>query len=214
MSIKHLFLSFLLAHTFTNAIPEKRYTIMLDPAGDARHTGRIIGTNFERAITYQIAQALQQLLQNNFACTVLITRSPGETVSPLQNANFANRLPIDLYMSLHCYHAPLEKHTIAIYLVAPPSTAAAAPSLAMTPLAHAHDQSWHSSKKYASHIHSALQATYAHQFQLPPLVALPFAPLGGITAPALGIEINCIAPDNVTLYIEPLAKSIIQALST
>lgn len=186
---------------------------MIDPSGDARHTGRIIGTNFERAITFQLALALQQLLQNNFTCTVLITRSPGETVSPLQNANFANRLPIDIYISLHCYHAPLEKHTIAMYILAPPTTIPSSAALAMVPIARAHDQSWARSKKHATTIHTALQNAYAHQFQLPSVIAVPFAPLLGIQAPAIGIEINCITPDNISSYSEPLAKTIIQTLN-
>ncbi len=215
MSIKKLsivilfFIYSLSAHTHGNS-----YTIMLDPAGDARHTGRIIGTSFERALTFQIAQALQQTLQKTFPSTVIITRSPGETVHQRQSANFANRLPIDLYISLHCYHAPQEKHTIALYLLSRStlSIPSSAP-ISMMPFDHAHWQSFDTTKKYGALMHNTLQ-TYAHQFQLPPVITLPFAPLLGIQAPAIGIEINCVSPDNVTLYVEPLAKTIISALTS
>lgn len=194
---------------------KETYIIMLDPSGDARHTGRIIGSSFERAFTFQIAQTLQQTLQKSFPCTVIVTRSPGEILHPRQSANFANRLPIDLYISLHCYYAPQEKHTIALYYVArsPLSKPSSAP-IAMTPCAHAHWQSFDTTKKYADTMHTLLATSYAHQFQLPPVIAFPFAPLVGIQAPAIGIEINCVAPDNIALYVEPLAKTIINTLTT
>ncbi len=198
----------------TMVIPFNGYTIMLDPAGDARHTGRAIGTSFERAITFQIAQALQQQLQQALPCTVIITRSPGEIVYPLQSANFANRLSLDLYISLHAYHAPQEKHTIALYIVSPSPTLTKKADLAMMPFRNAHEQSHAITKKYAHHMHTALQSSSAHQFQLPPAIALPFIPLEGIQAPALGIEINCISPDNVALYVEPLTKAIISTLTS
>ncbi len=214
MSIKKISFFFLLLSSIIVATKET-YVIMLDPAGDARHTGRVIGSSFERACTFHIAQALQQTLQKSFPCTVIVTRSPGEILHPRQNANFANRLSIDLYISLHCYHAPHEKHTIALYYVArSPLNKPSSTSLAMTPCAHAHWQSFDTTQKYADTMHRLLAAGYAHQFQLPPVIAFPFAPLLGIQAPAIGIEINCVAPDNSALYVEPLAKTIINTLTT
>jgi N-acetylmuramoyl-L-alanine amidase len=197
------------------AQPKKQFTIMLDPAGDARH-GRIIGDSFERAVIFQFATALQDALKKALPCSVIITRSPGEIVYPLQSANFANRLPIDLYLSLHCYHAPQEKHTIALYHFCRDgdSFASKTSDLAMTSLTKAHWQSADITKKYATTLHTFLQSHYAHQFQIMPLAALPFLSLLGLQAPALGIEINCITPDNATLYVEPLVQSIRSALTS
>lgn len=206
-------LLFFITSTFDTYAAQKSYTIMLDPAGDARHTGRIIGTSFERTLTFQIAQALQQALQATCPCSVIITRSSGETVYPLQSANFANRLPIDLYISLHCYYAPREKHTIALYLLAYSSMSPSSPQLAMVPFTNAHWQSCTTTQKYASHMHTMLESIYAHQFHIPPVVALPFVPLTGIIAPAIGIEINCISSDDIPLYVEPLAKTIVSTLT-
>ena len=90
------------------------FTIMIDPAGDAQHTGRIIEDVFERAVTLSIAKALETALHNTLNCTVILTRAPGEIVSPLQNANFSNRLLVDLFINLNCYQAPNEK--LSIYL--------------------------------------------------------------------------------------------------
>ena len=40
----------------------KNPTIMLDPAGSADQTGRMLHANFERGITLQCAQRIQELL--------------------------------------------------------------------------------------------------------------------------------------------------------
>ena len=191
------------------------YTLMLDPAGDAHHTGRIIDDSFERAITYQIAQALQKKLENDLCCTVIITRTPGEWVHPLQNANFANRLPIDLYISLACYHDAQEKHTIALYRYSRgESFIPQSSDLSMIPSTKAHWKSTSKSQKFAQTMYRTLESTYAHQFQLKPVAAIPFAPLTGIQAPAIGIEINYISAEDSTTYIASLAKSIVTALTS
>ena len=66
---------------------------MLDPAGDAQNPGRTIDDNFERGITLQFAEKLKEMLQEKFpTIRVVLSRTPGESLQPLQNANFANRL--------------------------------------------------------------------------------------------------------------------------
>src|SRR5579872_3367872 len=80
----------------------RKVTIMLDPAGDARETGRIIEDSLERAVTIQFAQQLRDVLTSQLPnSTVIITRTPGEELQPLQQANFANRLPVDLYLNIN-----------------------------------------------------------------------------------------------------------------
>jgi len=194
-----------------------QYTIMLDPAGDAHHPGRIINDNFERTIMLQYATALQQRLQELLPCTVLITRTPGETVYPLQSANFANRLPIDLYVSLQCYHNPSEKHAIALYMLARPTVGTlftVTPPLHMIPLDHAHVASYDRTRAYAAAMYTALHTTYAHQFHIHPVACIPFVPLIGITAPAIGIELHAIANTTMHLYVEPIARAIASALTS
>ena len=71
---------------------------MLDPAGDAQYPGRIIDDSFERGITLQCVEELQRAITRQFPhVRVVLTRFPGETCQPLQNAHFANRLDVDLY---------------------------------------------------------------------------------------------------------------------
>lgn len=194
---------------------ERHYTIMIDPAGDARQTGRIIGNGFERTIAFQLAKELHASLQETLPCSVIITRTPGEIVYPQQNAHFANRLSIDLYVSLHCYCDPEEKYTIALYALSRTDiNSTPLPDLAMIPLTKAH---WHASKHthaYMQSMYTTLTTHYAHQFHLLQPLDIPLAPLLGIQAPAIAIEVNCMASDSITAYIEPLTKSIRAALTS
>jgi N-acetylmuramoyl-L-alanine amidase len=197
-----------------SVMTEKQYTIMLDPAGDAQRIGRVIGDSFERAVTLNIAKSLQNILHKSIPCTVIITRSPGEIIYPLQNANFANRLLIDLYLSIHCYYAPHEKHTIAIYTLSRGDPfITSLPELSFIPFTKAHWQSSVQSTQCAHIMHTELQAHYAHQFELPSIAAIPLISLVGIQAPALSIELNIIS-SHADVYIEPLAKSIVQVLTS
>src|SRR5579859_5868722 len=72
----------------------KPFSIMLDPAGDAQITGRIIDDSYERGITLQLCEDIKKQLEADHPknTRIVLTRFPGETIDPLQNANFANRL--------------------------------------------------------------------------------------------------------------------------
>ena len=69
-----------------------------------KDAGRIVNDSFERGLTLQFAQELKKELELNFNnIRVVLTRIPGETLESLQNANFANRLNVDFYLSIHFY---------------------------------------------------------------------------------------------------------------
>ena len=70
----------------------KPFSIMLDPAGDAQTTGRIIDDNYERGVTLQLCEDIKKQLEAEQPknTRIVLTRFPGETIDPLQNANFAN----------------------------------------------------------------------------------------------------------------------------
>ncbi len=215
MSIKSLTLLACLFFTFTvDATTKHKYTIMIDPAGDAKQTGRTINDSLERAITLNLAEALQQELTKLAHYTVILTRTPGEVVPPLQNANFSNRLPIDLYISLHCYSNPKEKLSLDLYqfsyheMISPHSH-----DLAMIPYDKAHVKTYDTTQRYAQNIKTAL-INAMPLFQIRGIYAIPFYPLIGIQAAAIGIEMNCIQPTDWQTYIKPLAESIVYALET
>jgi len=91
------------------------YTLMLDPYGDAQHTGRVIDGTFERGITLQCTEYLKKEINQKFPnVRVIISRVPGEIVEPLQNASFANKLQVDLYISF-CFY-PTEKIPLPVHV--------------------------------------------------------------------------------------------------
>ncbi len=190
--------------------PAPSYTIMLDPAGDAKQTGRIIDDSLERAITIQFAYALKEALESLLPnSAVIITRSPGEVVYPLQNANFANRLPLDLYLNINFFSEPEQKQTLYIYQFSLGDTfVTRSYDLAMIPFDKAHQNNGIKSSEYAQKLHDLITDT---QNRIPFIhgpFKLPFMPLIGIQAPALGIEMNLIKKDDWHSYIKPLATSI------
>ena len=93
------------------------FTIMLDPAGDAKNVGRKLYNSFERGATLQFAQELKkQILQTYPNTEVVLTRSAGEVLENLQNANFANRLDVDLYLSINFYEeTQIKPHIFLFY---------------------------------------------------------------------------------------------------
>lgn len=91
-------------------------TIMIDPMGDAKHTGYEIEDTFERSLTLQCAQKLKENIEHTFSNTqVIITRSAGESLEPLQNASYANRMNVDLYLCLSFYQQKTIPGNIAIF---------------------------------------------------------------------------------------------------
>lgn len=81
------------------------FTLVLDPAGDAEHPGRIIHDSYERGITLQFCNELKKKIEATTRdVRVILTRVPGEPMSEfLQNANFSNKLNADLFLSIHFY---------------------------------------------------------------------------------------------------------------
>lgn len=82
----------------------KPFVVVIDPAGDARNTGRQLDDGWERGATFQCAQELQKRIESHgSAIRVVLTRMPGESLSQLQQAQLANQLQADLFISLNFY---------------------------------------------------------------------------------------------------------------
>lgn len=213
---KRFFLFLLL--TFFNLYPRRglyNYTVMLDPAGDAKQTGRVIEDSLERAITIQFAHQLQEAIESFLPnSSVIITRSPGEVIQPLQNANYANRLPIDLYVSIHFFNEPEAKPTLYLYQFSLGDTFITRSfDLAMIPYDKAHQLNGTKTIQYAKQIHQNLMLKeYQSQFFTKGPFQLPYAPLIGIKAPAIGLEMNLVHKNDWHRYVDPIARSIVLAL--
>ena len=191
-------------------------TLMLDPAGDAQHTGRQLDGNFERGITLQCAERIKTTLEQRHPhVRVVITRSPGEALEPLHNANFANRLNVDCYISLHLYQETATKPRLYIYYFCDgDDLIGKKQELAFYPYDKAHLLTMPTTKKYSSALQHALSQT--HLIDVQGVFKLPFKPLIGIKAPALAIEIGLQSKDTWPSYSTVLAdglSAIIEQLS-
>ena len=213
MSITHIWLFLLMmgaafpTHTFLN----QPFTLMLDPAGDAQYPGRIIDDSFERGITLQCVEELQRAITRQFPhVRVVLTRFPGETRQPLQNAHFANRLDVDLYLSIHCYQESKPKSQLYIYYFSNNDAFVTQPSpYALYPYDKAHLISLKSTKACGAMMEKILRGSPFEQlFTVHGLYTLPFAPLIGVKKPALALEIGLKQKDNWKLLIEPIIASI------
>ena len=191
---------------------KNKITIMIDPAGDARTTGRIIDDVFERSITVHAAQELKKTLEEKFpGMRIILTRYPGETVEPLQNAAFANRLHVDLYLSIHCYQEKQGNPHCALYHFLYDPTADWWPtktsSMALYPYQQAHRDSVAASAAIAQLLYKELLEQKGFLI-VEPIQAFPFKPLIGVHAPAIGVEIGLPKKDDWALVIDALSKAV------
>lgn len=171
------------------------FTIMLDPSGDAKHTGRTIDNTFERGISLECAETLKQEITNYFPDTrVILTRVPGETLQPLQNASFANRLNIDLYLSLYFYEEQETSQRVTLYYYLNNKTTDfwhVPEQLFFYPAHQAYLLNLQTTKKLGERFLSILKnPNDIPFFKVNGLFGIPFKPLIGITAPALCLEIG------------------------
>lgn len=211
MHVKHIFFTVLLSTSLLWC--HKPFTIMLDPFGDAANSGRMIEDTLERGITLQCAQKLQETLYKTYTgIRVVITRMPGETIPELQNASFANRLDVDIYISLLFYQEQRATSHLAVYyyVVNPtldinhqdnpsiiyPYTKAYLPNLLFT-------------KTFATHVGSIFKnKRHQHYFTMLGVYGLPLTPLIGIHAPAIVIEAGLKTIDDWQEIIHPLVVSL------
>ncbi len=198
---------------FHAIISYDQFTIMIDPAGDAKHTGRLIVDTLERGISLQCAEQLKSKLTGLYKnIRVILTRVPGETIQPLQNASFANRLNVDLYVSLYFYHESQTPAHITLYhYVENPITDFWHKShpLLFYPLDQAHLLSITKTQKWGSIFLEVLSHKECSKYFKPcGFFGIPFTPLLGIKSPALAIEIGLKNKQDWQLIIDPLIIAI------
>jgi len=196
---------------FTYAFSDqKNFVLMLDPAGDAKNSGRRLDDGFERGITFQFAEELEKMIKSRFAgVQVMVTRFPGETVQPLQNANFANRLAVDLFLSINFYQERGIKPQLAIYYFGYHELPVKMSELAFHRYDAAHMQQLPTTQRWSALMHQALQdQSYQSLFECIGVMQLPFKPLVGIKAPAIALEMSVKSKNDFTQYLEPVLQSL------
>lgn len=187
-------------------------TIMIDPIGDAKYTGREIEDTFERSLTLQCAQKLKEKIEETFShAQVVITRNAGETLQALQNASYANRMNVDVYLCLSFYHQEnIPGHLSVFYYLEN-----------NLDLQHKYNSFYfyHVSQAYlanitsSSHTAKKLASVFKQKNINPHFLCLgsfgiPCMPLFGIQAPALYIEAGLHRKDDWKYLIEPIIEAL------
>lgn len=207
MPIKNIL--FLLLIFSSNAFA--RFSIMLDPAGDAKHTGRQIGDSLERGITLQFAEKLKKKLEKQYPdIRVILTRFPGETIYPLQNASFSNCLDVDFYLSIHFFPETKTKPDLFLYYFSyGDDFVTRVPELFFCPYDQAHRINGSITRSWANEIAKILMNdTHKKLFNVNSILGIPFKPIIGIKAPAIAIEIGLKEKIDWKKYIKPIATSL------
>lgn len=193
------------------------FTVMIDPSGDAKHTGRVIQDTFERGITLQCAELLKAELNKTIPdIRVILTRVPGETIQPLQNASFANRLQADLYLSISFYlETDIPSH-IAIYQYITNQTDHwhKYSPLCFYHVSQAHLINMGLTTALGKKLLKTLQSNAINSFFLPlGLFTIPYKPLLGVKAPALALEAGINQKNDFKYLIKPLVSFIEEIVS-
>lgn len=189
--------------------------VILDPAGDAKRTGRRIGDNFERGLTLQAAEKIKEMLGERAPhIKVVITRMPGDIVYDLQNASLANRIHADLFINLNFYYTQETKPTVFLYQFSYGNDFAQGESGLVL---HNYDQAYLINKQVTDAMGQLFKKALAEQkyqslFTVASLCSMPIKPLIGIVAPSIAIEAGLKNKELWHHYVEPLANAIIAVL--
>jgi len=193
----------------------KQYLVIIDPAGDAQHTGRHIGDAFERGLTLQCAEKIKEIIeQRDSSIKVIITRMPGDVVYELQNASLSNRVHADLFINLHFYYTQETKPTFFLYRFSYGNDFACLQGLSF----NSYDQAYRINKEKTDIISILLmkelsQSQYHSLYTINGSYALPLKALIGVIAPAFTLEMGLKSKEAWQSYAEPLAQAIITTLT-
>jgi len=183
-----------------------------------RHTLPKIDDYLERGATLQFANAVKKLIEkthNNIR--VVLTRFPGETIQPRQNASFANRLDVDLYLSLHFFKQTTRKPLLHFFFFCLDPTTdfwpTQTPELAFVKSNEIYKQSIKCSKLWA---HTLFETMHKHadSFDATKPLGIPFKPLYGLKAPSIGVEASLDHPEEWQRYIQPITEGINRLIET
>ncbi len=196
---------------------EKPFTIMLNPAGDVKDSGRCLNESFERGPTLQFCLELKKSIEANYInVRTVLTRLSGEIVEPLQNANFSNRVQVDFFLSIHFYkeNQIIPQIYLFNYINKPFFCLPKIEDLYFYRFDDAYLINLDKTIKYANKIQNSLgKAEYKKIFNFRGLFSMPFKPLIGITAPSIAIEIG-LKTDEWAKYINPVLQSISEIINS
>lgn len=212
MSLKYLSFIFFC----TPLIAHQSFTLMIDPTGDGAYAGREIHDTFERGITLQCAQELKKQLADNFPhLRVVLTRTAGETIQPMHNALFSNRLQAQLYLRIGFYHEPdMPSHIALFYYCQDPTDF----FQKINPLHFYHVNQAHLinlklTKQFTTNFLHVLQKQ-SSIFVPYGVFAIPFKPFVGIQAPAIYLEAGLHSTTDWKYMIKPIITFVQEVLNS
>ena len=210
-----LFIAIPATYTMRHHVHKKEFVLILDPAGDAKKTGRAIGDSFERGLTLQYAEKIKDLIERQLPhVKIIITRLPGDIVYDLQNASLANRINADLFISINFYLSADTKPTLFLYQFSYGNDFA--PHQSGLSL-NTYDQAYKTNKVatdemlklFTKHL---MRNNYKNIFTLSGPHSLPVKPLIGITTPSIAIEAGLKNKESWHMFIDPLVTAIVSAI--
>jgi hypothetical protein len=211
MQVKNIFLFLCCVATIMYAVSfheksNQQYMVVLDPAGDVKHTGRHIADVFERGLTLQCAEKIKEIIEERAPhIKVIITRMPGDAVYDLQNASLSNRIHAHLFIHISFYYTQVSYGN---------DFASHQQGL----VCHSYDQAYRINKEKTDMLCQVLSTElvcphYHSLYGVKGPYALPLQPLIGIVAPAIACEMGLKSKESWHSYAEPLAQEIINTLN-
>jgi hypothetical protein len=206
-------LSFSIAVPFTASHKHnKKLLIVIDPAGDAKKTGRPIADSFERALTLQCAEKIKVELEKKIDIKVIITRSTGDTVAELHSASLANRMNADLFIMLNFYHTDEVKQPLYLYNFSYGNhdIGVYKQGLSLCSFDKAYminkDLTNDMVQQFAAHLQSE---SYHNLFTLHGPYAMPCKQLIGVIASGIVLEAGLKTKDAWQLFVQPIVEGIL-----
>ncbi len=185
------------------------FTVVLDPSFSKDQKIS------EETVTY--AMELKHHLQAELpSLKIALSRSHEQKIEQQDSASFANRLQADLFIHLSLYVEKENNRSLSIYSFAYDPITDFWPTkptpLSFIPVDRAHIFSARTSKKEAATLTSLLSKSLHSSFALHMPICLPYKPLKGILAPALGLEVMLTHAKEWRLLLPNLIPSLIEII--
>jgi N-acetylmuramoyl-L-alanine amidase len=182
------------------------FTIVLDPS-DAQ---RQLATSFAKGATMQCVESIKKKLEEHHQVNVIITRTPGSSSSHESHAQMSNRLKADLYIHLSFFqetsvkpHWYIYHHSYGNELYAALHT-----TIPFWSYETAHHAAYAQTINVAHRVYTALQQVAGTEYHVVAQQGVPCAPLLGITAPALMLDIGLHAAHTWQQCVAPLCSAL------
>lgn len=206
-----LLFCFITFNTF--ALYDRRPVVLLDAAGHAGDVGRWLVEESERSQTFKFAEELKREIFRRYRVRVVLSRSPGEAVLPLQIPSFSNRLDSKFFLRINMYREESEKPKIFLYhLLFDPLVDLvdrSIESLSLTPINWAHLYNIKRSISYGGLMFSHMNSNrFKKYFDCYPLKGMPLKYLVGITSPAVLVELGVCRENKWKNLVVPIAESL------